>query len=247
MYERLLEAAAKGAKVPSGVRLFVSGSAPLSIDTFTRFKTVFGHEILERYGMSETAMITSNLYSGPRKQGAVGKPLPGIQVRIVDADGRPAALKAPGEIQVRGPNLLKEYWQQPQKTVEAYQDGWFKTGDIGYVDEDGYIFICGRGKELIISGGFNVYPQEIINCLCNHPDIAEAAVIGVADKTHGELVKAYVVAKRADLTPEAVIEYCKSHLARFKVPKSVKLLEKLPRNAMGKLVLKDLPERDRSE
>jgi len=245
MYERMLEAAAKGATVPTNMRLYVSGSAPLSVDTFSRFREVFKHEILERYGMSETAMITSNPYSGVRKQGSVGKPLPGIQVRIATPEGTVAAPGEVGEIQVKGPNLLKEYWKQPEKTAEAYQDGWFKTGDLGFCDTDGYISISGRGKELIISGGFNVYPQEIINCLCNHPDIVEAAVIGVPDKTHGELVKAYVVSKSSSLTPDAVIDYCKSHLARFKVPKSVRFLEKLPRNAMGKLLLKELPDRER--
>lgn len=248
MYERFLEAAEKGAAIPSSMRLYVSGSAPLSPDTFTRFNKIFGHKILERYGMSETAMIASNLYAGPgaRVQGTVGRALPGVSVRIAALDGAAIPAGEIGEIQVRGPNLLKEYWRQPQKTREAYTtDGWFKTGDLGRYDADLNIAITGRAKELIISGGFNIYPQEIINCLKEHPAVSEAAVIGVADQRRGELVKAYVVRNDPQAaTADDLIAYCKQHLASFKVPRAIEFLAALPRNAMGKLQLQQLPNRD---
>lgn len=245
MYERLLEAADQGAEIPMHMRLYVSGSAPLSPDTFNRFKAVYGHEILERYGMSETAMITSNLYEGGRIQGTVGRPLPGVRLRIVDKDGRPVADGDAGEIQIKGPNVLKEYWRQPDKTAESFQDGWFRTGDLGRFDEHGHVIICGRGKELIISGGFNIYPQEVINCLVEHPAVSEAAVIGVPDQRRGELVKAYAVtAAGHTVTEQELADYCREHLASFKVPKGVVFIDELPRNAMGKIQLHNLPDRD---
>ena len=245
MYERLLAAVDGGARPPKHMRLFVSGSAPLSPDTFARFRKVFGHEILERYGMSETVMITSNLYAGPRGQGTVGKPLPGVQVRVWKEDGSVATSPGEvGEIQVRGPNVLREYWRQPEKTAESFRDGWFGTGDLGEWDEEGRLIICGRLKELIISGGFNIYPQELINCLCDHPGVSEAAVVGVPDKVRGEQVKAYVVRADPALMADEVTDHCRAHLASFKVPRSVVFLDTLPRNAMGKIRLQDLPDRD---
>ena len=248
MYERFIEAVEKGTTLPPKMRLYVSGSAPLSTDTFVKFEKLFGQRILERYGMSETAMITSNLYcgEGARVQGTVGRALPGISVRIQHPEGRLVNDNEMGEIQVRGPNVLKEYWRQPEKTKEAFTaDGWFKTGDIGRYDAARNIAITGRAKELIISGGFNIYPQEIINCLMEHPQVQEAAVIGVLDQRRGELVKAYVVCKDGVLSAETLMEYCGKHLASFKVPKSIEFLTALPRNAMGKLQLSALPNRDK--
>ncbi|MBL7041266.1 MAG: AMP-binding protein [Pirellulaceae bacterium] len=246
MYERLLEAADGGAEIPACMRLYVSGSAPLSPDTFKRFKAIYGHEILERYGMSETAMITSNLYAGGRIQGTVGRPLPGVRLRIADKAGQPVADGDAGEIQIKGPNVLKEYWRQPEKTAESFQDGWFKTSDLGRFDEHGHVIICGRRKELIISGGFNIYPQEVINCLVEHPAVSEAAVIGVPDQRRGELVKAYIVTVAGhSVDAQELTDYCKEHLASFKVPKSVVFIDALPRNAMGKIQLQNLPNRDR--
>lgn len=246
MYERLLEAAEQGQRIPLSMRLFVSGSAPLSPETFERFRQVFGHEILERYGMSETLMITSNLYAGPRGQGTVGKPLPGISVRIRKDDGSLAIEAADsGEIQVCGPNVMAQYWREPEKTSDSFEEGWFKTGDLGHWDDQGRLVICGRLKQLIISGGFNIYPQELINCLRAHPAIMDAVVIGVPDRIRGELVKAYVVTGEADLTAETVIDHCRAHLASYKVPRSVLFLATLPRNAMGKVQLDGLPDRDR--
>jgi malonyl-CoA/methylmalonyl-CoA synthetase len=245
MYERLIEAAEKGAEIPQQMRLYVSGSAPLSPDTFSRFRALYGHDILERYGMSETVMITSNPYSTARIQGTVGRPLPGVHLRIVDQDSQPVASGEAGEIQIQGPNVMLKYWRQPEKTAESFQDGWFKTGDLGRIDANGHVAICGRDKELIISKGFNVYPQEIINCLVEHPAVNEAAVIGVPDQRSGELVKAYIVrAAGQTVSEQELIDYGKQHLASFKVPKSVVFIEVLPRNAMGKIQLKNLPDRD---
>jgi len=244
MYERLLQAAEQGRNVPDGMRLYVSGSGPLSPETFARFREVFGQEILERYGMSETGMITSNLYACPRGQGTVGKPLPGVSVRVVTDEGRLVEGDQAGEIQVRGPNVMKGYWRQPDKTADSFQDGWFRTGDLGRWDSLGRLIICGRAKELIISGGFNIYPQEVVNCLSAHPGVAEAAVVGVPDRVRGEMVKAYVVRRDADLTADSLIAHCRRHLASFKVPRSVAFVDSLPRNAMGKLQLDRLPDRD---
>ncbi len=244
MYERLLEAVAAGRAVPDTMRLYVAGSAALSPETFAKFEQVFGTKILERYGMSETIMLTSNLYAGPRKQGSVGTPLPGVSLRIV-RDGKAVERGEVGEIQVRGPNVFREYWRAPDKTAESFQDGWFKTGDLGSYDADGFVAISGRGKELIISGGFNIYPQEVIQCICRHEQVLEAAVIGVSDKIRGELVKAYVVRKIPSVTAEELIEFCKHHLASFKVPRTIVFLDALPRNAMGKLQLQLLPDRDK--
>ena len=244
MYERLLRETDSADSVPANMRLYVSGSAPLSSDTFSRFRDRFGHEILERYGMSETAMITSNSFEGPRVQGSVGKPLPGVQIRIAGDDGALVADMQTGEIQVRGPNVMKEYWKQPRLTKESFEDGWFRTGDLGRTDADGNLVICGRLKELIICNGYNVYPQEIIQYLTEHPDIEEAAVIGVPDLVKGEIPKAYVVASSPDLTEEAIKDYCRKQLARFKIPERVVFLEQLPRNVMGKLQLNQLPEKE---
>jgi malonyl-CoA/methylmalonyl-CoA synthetase len=224
------------------MRLYVSGSAPLSPETFTRFEKVFSHKILERYGMSEASMITSNLYegSGARKQGTVGKPMPGIRVRLNDNGSIITKSGKTGEIQIKGPNVFEGYWQALEKTKESFADGWFKSGDIGKWDETGNLIICGRAKELIISRGFNIYPQEIVNCMCTHPKINEAAVLGEPDKIHGERIKAVIVPSGEGVSEEDVIEYCKAHLASFKVPKKVVFRDKLPRNAIGKILVKAL-------
>ena len=246
MFERLLEAASTGVPVPQTMRLYVSGSAPLAADTFRQFCQIFGHQILERYGMSETLMIASNLYASGRGPGTVGMPLPGVSIRVMRHDG--AEADAPGqigEIQVKGPSVMKMYWNEPTRTAESFTNGWFKTADLGQWDQAGRLIICGRCKELIITGGFNVYPQELIHCLCGHPQIAEAAVIGVSEKLHGQVVKAYIVRTDDRLTGQNVSDHCRSHLASFKVPRSVVFLDRLPRNTMGKIQLQNLPDRDR--
>jgi malonyl-CoA/methylmalonyl-CoA synthetase len=222
------------------MRLFISGSAPLLIETFNEFRERTGHTILERYGMSETAMLTSNPYhaqDGERRGGTVGFPLPGVGVRVVDDAGAPCPAGEIGHMQVTGPNVFKGYWRMPEKTAEEFTaDGWFKTGDVGKVDERGYVTIVGRSKDLIISGGFNVYPAEIESTLNDMAGVAESAVIGVPHPDFGEAVVAVVV-PRPGSTPDAsaLIAELKAKIANFKVPKRVFVVAELPRNAMGKV------------
>lgn len=221
----------------AGMRLFVSGSAPLLSETFNEFARRSGHTILERYGMSETAMLTSNPYDGERRAGTVGPALPGISVRVVDAHGKPCAPSEIGDIQVKGPNVFKGYWQMPERTAEEFTaDGFFKTGDVGRFDADGYLSIVGRSKDLIISGGYNVYPKEIESVIDELPGVLESAVIGIAHADFGEAVTAIVVPRDgAALSEAAIIGALKSRIANFKVPKRVHVMNELPRNTMGKV------------
>jgi malonyl-CoA/methylmalonyl-CoA synthetase len=222
------------------MRLFVSGSAPLLLETFNDFHVRTGHTILERYGMSETVMLTSNPYAlkdGFRRGGTVGFPLPGVELRVVDDAGAPCPGDTIGHLQVRGPNVFKGYWRMPEKTAEEFSaDGWFRTGDVGRVDADGYVSIVGRSKDLIISGGFNVYPAEVEGVLNEMAGVAESAVIGVPHADFGEAVVAVVVA-RAGAAPDGgvLIGELKTRIANFKVPKHVFVVTELPRNAMGKV------------
>jgi len=240
LYVRLLGEPALTREACAHMRLFISGSAPLLIETFEDFHTRTGHTILERYGMSETVMLTSNPYAlkdGFRRGGTVGFPLPGVGVRVVDDAGSPCPADEIGHIQVRGPNVFKGYWQMPEKTKEEFTaDGWFRTGDVGRIDAQGYVTIVGRSKDLIISGGFNVYPAEVESVLNDMPGVAESAVIGVPHADFGEAVVAVVVA-RAGSTPDAaaLIASLKSRIANFKVPKRVFVVGELPRNTMGKV------------
>jgi malonyl-CoA/methylmalonyl-CoA synthetase len=225
MYVRLLDTPAGIAReIGAKMRLFVSGSAPLPAQVLDDFQARFGHTILERYGMSETLMNTSNPYAGERRAGTVGLPLPGISIK----------LDATGEVWVKGPNVFSGYWKREEATRAAFEDGWFKTGDIAVRGEDGYYTLCGRRSDLIISGGFNIYPREIEEFLMEQPEVNEAAVIGVADWVRGEIPVAYVVlAESIDLT--ALEARCREKLASFKVPRKFEVIEKLPRNAMGKV------------
>lgn len=241
MYTRFLQVSGGKAYDLSCMRLFISGSAPLPIDTFHRFREVFGFEILERYGMTETMMNTSNPYHGKRKPGTVGLPLPGVQARIVDSQWGDVPEGETGEILVKGPNVFKGYWNLPDETAQAFRDGWLKTGDLGKKDEDGYISIVGRSKDLIISGGFNVYPREVEEVLCSHPHVEEAAVIGIPDQVRGEAVKAYVVLKSGEkVSEEELITFCRENLAIFKVPQEVEFIPQLPRTASGKVIVHEL-------
>ncbi len=219
------------------VRLFISGSAPLTVETFNAFKERTGHTILERYGMTEANMITSNPYLRDRVAGSVGFPLPGVSLRIADDRGR--ALK-PGEvggIEVKGPNIFRGYWRNPEKTKSEFRaDGFFITGDLGRIDERGYVHIVGRSKDLIISGGFNVYPKEVETVIDALPGVAESAVIGVPHADFGEAVVAVVVAKpEASLVERQIADATREHLAAYKAPKAVFLVKELPRNTMGKV------------
>ena len=240
LYVRLLAEPGLTRAACANMRLFVSGSAPLLIETFDLFRERTGHTILERYGMSETAMLTSNPYraaDGERRGGTVGFPLPGVGVRVASDDGAPCAADEIGHMQVTGPNVFQGYWRMPEKTAEEFSgDGWFKTGDVGKIDARGCVTIVGRSKDLIISGGFNVYPAEIEGTLNEMAGVAESAVIGVPHPDFGEAVVAVVVA-RPGSTPDAaaLIEELKGRIANFKVPKRVFVVGELPRNTMGKV------------
>lgn len=220
------------------MRLFVSGSAPLLADTHKSFEARTGHRILERYGMTETNMNTSNPYDGERRAGTVGFPLPGVELKITDsATGETLAAGETGQIEVRGPNVFKGYWQMPEKTAsELREDGFFLTGDLGRIDEDGYLHIVGRDKDLIISGGYNIYPKEIELVLDSQPDVLESAVVGVPHPDFGETVLGLIVAN-ADAVPDldAISHAAAEALARYKLPRRLVCIDSLPRNAMGKV------------
>ncbi len=230
IYVRLLDVPAEQAQsIGESMRLFVSGSAPLPAQVLAEFHARFGHTILERYGMSETLMNISNPYVGERRPGSVGLPLPGVSVRLVD-----------GEIQLRGPNVFPGYWRQEEATRAAFVDGWFRTGDLGERSPDGYYTLCGRKSDLIISGGFNIYPREIEEFLLEQEEVAEAAVAGVPDRVRGEAPVAYVVLKSA-VESTVLAERCRAKLASFKVPRAFVVVDRLPRNAMGKVQKHLLP------
>jgi len=240
LYVRLLAEPGLTKEAASHMRLFIAGSAPLLIETFTEWQVRTGHTILERYGMSETAMLTSNPYSagdGERRGGTVGFPLPGVSLRVQDDAGQPLPVGEIGGIEVKGPNVFKGYWRMPEKTAEEFtSDGYFKTGDVGKIDADGYVTIVGRSKDLIISGGYNVYPAEIEGYINELPGVAESAVIGIPHADFGEVGVAIVIAKPgAAPDPVAIIAKLKATLANFKVPKQCFVVDALPRNTMGKV------------
>ncbi len=240
LYVRLLAEPGLNREACRNMRLFISGSAPLLIETFNDWRARTGHTILERYGMSETVMLTSNPYrpeDGERRGGTVGFPLPGVGLRVRDEHGQPLPTGEIGGIEVRGPSVLSGYWRMPEKTREEFTaDGWFKTGDVGKVDADGYVTIVGRSKDLIITGGYNVYPAEVEGYLNELPGVAESAVIGAPHPDFGEGVIAVVVPRPgATLDAAALIGALKSRIAGFKVPKHVFIVDALPRNTMGKV------------
>jgi malonyl-CoA/methylmalonyl-CoA synthetase len=235
-YTRLLGDPRFTRDLTAHMRLFVSGSAPLLAETHAMFHARTGHRILERYGMTETNMNTSNPYDGERRAGTVGFPLPGVELRIM-AEGREVPQGDVGVIEVRGPNVFAGYWQMPEKTAEELgPDGWFSTGDLGQLDADGYVQIVGRAKDLIITGGYNVYPKEVEMLLDAVPGVAESAVVGLPHPDFGEAVFAVLVAKEgAKVGPEAALAAIAGDLARFKQPKAAVVVTDLPRNTMGKV------------
>jgi malonyl-CoA/methylmalonyl-CoA synthetase len=236
VYVRLLETPMEPAQlIGKHMRLFVSGSAPLPAQVLEDFRTLFGHTILERYGMTETLMNLSNPYVGERRAGAVGFPLPGVSVRILDAEAKPVAEGETGEIYLKGPNVFAGYWNRPDSTQAAFLNGWFKTGDIAQRSADGYYTLCGRRSDLIISGGFNIYPREIEEYLSEQPEIAEAAVVGEPHPVRGEVPVAYVVAVHGSIDTAALEARCREKLASFKIPRRFEVVDKLPRNALGKV------------
>jgi malonyl-CoA/methylmalonyl-CoA synthetase len=245
-YTRLLARPDFGAEVCAKMRLFVSGSAPLLEETFEAFRERTGHTILERYGMTETGMNTSNPLDGERRAGTVGFPLPDVDLRVAGEDGRVLAASETGVLEVRGPNVFSGYWRMPEKTAEEFRpDGFFVTGDVSRIDERGYVHIVGRAKDLIISGGFNVYPKEVELVVDAVEGVVESAVIGLAHPDFGEAVAA-VVKRAADAAApdeDTVIQAAKAELANYKVPKRVFFVDNLPRNAMGKVQKNVLRER----
>ncbi len=236
MYVRLLDEQRRRNLTPPPLRLYVSGSAALSQDTFAAFEAQFGQRILERYGMTETVMNLTNPYDGERRPGAVGQPFPGQEAHIVDVATRaPLGSERDGEIEVRGGHVFAGYWQRPDATTEAFtSDGWFKTGDLGRVSAEGYFSINGRASELIITGGYNVYPREIEDVIARFPGVREVAVIGLPDAEFGEQVAAAIAADPGT-SPDEVIAFCREQLAAFKKPKRIVLVDALPRNAMQKV------------
>jgi malonyl-CoA/methylmalonyl-CoA synthetase len=245
LYVRLLEQAEFGAVTCRSMRLFVAGSAPLLPQTFEEFKVRTGHTVLERYGMTEAGMITSNPLGGERVPGKVGPPLPGVEARVADAEGKVLGTGEVGILEIKGPNLFKGYWRMPEKTAEEFRpDGFFITGDMAVIDEAGYVAIVGRSKDLVISGGFNVYPKEVELAIDALPGVLESAIIGLPHKDFGEGVTAVVKAEAgATLDEAAIIAAIKDQLAAFKVPKRVFFVDELPRNAMGKVQKNALRER----
>ncbi|MGW9332595.1 malonate--CoA ligase [Bosea sp. NPDC055594] len=237
-YVRLLQDQRLTPAATKHMRLFVSGSAPLLAETHREWRERTGHAILERYGMTETNMSTSNPYAGDRVAGTVGFPLPGVSARVVDPEtGKELARDEIGMIEVKGPNVFKGYWRNPEKTkAEFREDGFFITGDLGKIDPDGYVHIVGRGKDLIITGGYNVYPKEVETEIDEMPGVVESAVIGVPHPDFGEGVTAVVVAKPgADITAQGIAKALEQRLAKFKQPKQVFVVAELPRNTMGKV------------
>ena len=234
-YTRLLSTPALTHEACANMRLFISGSAPLLAETHQQFEACTGHAILERYGMTETGINTSNPYEGARIAGTVGLPLPGVEVRISDVEGDI------GTIEVRGPNVFAGYWRNPEKTASEFREGgWFVTGDLGKIDAQGYVHIIGRGKDLIITGGYNVYPKEVEDEIDALPGVSESAVIGVPHDDFGEAVIAVVVGKGLD--PAAILGQLRERLAAYKLPKAIHVVDALPRNTMGKVqktVLRD--------
>ena len=242
IYIRLLEQPADIAKkIGTNMRLFACGSAPLPPQVMEDFETKYGHVILERYGMTETLMNISNPYVGERRPGTVGFPLPGLSAKIVLPNGELAAVDEEGEVCVKGPNVFAGYWKREQATIDSFIDGYFKTGDMGVISEDGYFTLRGRKSDLIISGGFNIYPREIEEFLLEQTGIAEAVVVGIPHETRGEMPVAYIV---PTTSYDAVLieELCKKTFASFKIPRNFITVESLPRTALGKVQKHLLPK-----
>jgi long-chain acyl-CoA synthetase len=232
----------------SSVKACFSGSAPLPVEVMTQFEALTGGKITEGFGLTETSPITHvNPLNGLRKPGSIGIPLPGTDMKVVDTDTgtREVGPNTEGELCIRGPQVMSGYWNRPDETGKMIRDGWLYTGDLARVDEDGYAFICGRKKDLIIVSGYNVYPDEVDQVLFSHPKVLEAATIGVPDERRGERVKSFVVLRPGvQATAEEILEYCRKELAPFKIPKDIVFLPELPKSAMLKILRRELRDRE---
>ena len=239
-------ALAQAGAVPdlSSVRLAVSGAAPLPGEVLDQFQERFGITIWEGYGLTESApAVTTTAVGNAAKPNSIGLPLPGIEIRLVDEGGEDAEEGDPGEIWINGPNVFVGYWNRPEDTAQVLEDGWLKTGDIAYRDEDGYLYIVDRKKDLIIVSGFNVFPKEVEDALERHPRVEEAAVVGISDERTGEAVQAWVVPSQgASLSPEELLAFVRDHLARFKQPKEIRVVDELPHHVTGKVLRRALRE-----
>jgi long-chain acyl-CoA synthetase len=240
MFGYLLNAFDEKPRAVCSLRMGLSGGASLSTEHLMQFESVFQAPVLEVYGLTEsTGLVTANPVYGMRKAGSIGISAPGVRVRLVDDDGSEVVQGEVGELIFRGPNATPGYWELPVVTGEAIREGWVYTGDLARQDEDGYFFIVGRKNELIVSGGYNIFPREIEEVLYLHEDISEAAVIGVSDPDLGETPKAFVALKPGrQLTPQALQAFCRSHLATYKIPKAIEIMEELPKNSTGKILKK---------
>ena len=239
--------AAEGRDVDlSSVRLAVSGAAPLPGEVLGAFQRRFGITIWEGYGLTETApAVTTNAMGEVAKPDAIGRALPDVEIRLVDEEGEDVIEGDPGEIVLRGPNVFQGYWNRPEETAAAFRDGWFRTGDVAFRDDDGYLFIVDRKKDLIIVSGFNVFPKEVEEALERHPTVAECAVVGVPDERTGEAVKALVkLAPGGSASPEELLDHCRDHLARFKWPKTIEIVDELPRHITGKVLRRMLRDEE---
>jgi len=234
--------ATKITKYISAIKLFISGSAPLPTPVIGKIEQRFGSPLLEGYGLSEASPVVSvNPRFGTRKPGSVGLPIPNVQVKIVDEDMNELPVGEVGELAVKGPNVMQGYYNLPEATEKALVDGWLLTGDIGKVDEDGFVYIVDRKKDMLLVRGINVYPREIEEALYQHPSVSECAVIGVPDESKGEVPKAFIVVKEGEtLTEREVRDYCKQHLAAYKLPKFFEFRPSLPKNATQKIMKRDL-------
>jgi long-chain acyl-CoA synthetase len=226
----------------SSMKFWISGSAPLALETWKKFKEVYGGEIIEGWGLTEAgANNSTNPFDGVKKVGSIGIPMKGTEMKILDDDGKILPRGEQGEIVIRGPQLMKGYWNKPEETAQAIRDGWLHTGDVGYEDDDGYFWITDRKKDLIIKGGENISPRTIEEVLFTHPKISEASVIGMKDNIYGENIKAFVVLNPGQTaTAEEIIEFCKTKLTNFLLPKEIIFLQALPKSLVGKVLKKEL-------
>jgi long-chain acyl-CoA synthetase len=242
MFNYIYHAYEKGIYNISSIRMGLSGGASLSVELLKNWEERFRAQILEVYGLTEsTGLVTANPVQGIRKAGSIGLPVFGVQARLIDKEGKDVARGEAGELIFKGPNASKGYWKLPQQTAESIRDGWVYTGDLARKDEEGYFYIVGRKKDLIITGGYNVYPREIEEVLYTHPAVYEAAVVGIPDEVKGEIPKAFITLKPGQQTSEGeIVAFCKANLAPYKVPRQVEIRSELPKSSTGKILHREL-------